>query len=164
MREIDVCQPPYVHYLQRDELRQKVVEGDVPPAEIVSTHHLNGWPDIVDTLWLFVKVFKQAGILKAKVRSRKLNLSELRHDLQRVLGCRDRGKQINQLLNVCKLMFRFNFWCVCLTQEIVSYYFGVGFDDVHGDWIAELAKVAQNVSTVVLDGPLHHLRNQRVKY
>ena len=52
---------------------------------------------------------------------------------------------------------------MCITQKIFSYDFGVSFDDVHGNWVAELAKVAQYISTVVLDGPLHHLGNERVK-
>ena len=62
------------------------MKGDVSPAKVVGTCHLNGWPDVMNALRFLIKVFKETGVLKTKVWRGEINMSELRHDTERILS------------------------------------------------------------------------------
>ena len=58
MREIYVRQSTDVYGLVGQELREKAVQGDVPPAEVVRGRDLNGGTDVMDTKRLFIEIFQ----------------------------------------------------------------------------------------------------------
>ena len=76
MRQVNMSQVADINDFVREKVWEEAVEGDICPAEVVATHHLNRRANVVKTLRLVVKILKEGGVFKAKVRRWKVNVCE----------------------------------------------------------------------------------------